>query len=164
MINHLSVACKKFSFVTSIKKTVILTQGGTSEGTITLNGKQLETARKFRYLGSTIISSLDEELGIRIGKAAAYFGRHSKRAWNSKILTIKTKIRIYEACIMSTFPYGSDTRTLYSGKEKRLNVLHLRCLRKIMGVSWQDKVTNIEVLVRANLPNMTAILRKTRIR
>ena len=32
--------------------------------------------------------------------------------------------------------------------EKRLNVFHLRCLRKILGIIWQDKVTNNEILVR----------------
>ena len=109
MINHISVACKRFSLVISIKKTVILTQEDTSEGTITLDDKPLETVRKFCYLGSTITSttSLDEELGIRIGKAATFFGRLGKRAWNNKMLTMKTKIRIYKACILSTLLYGS---------------------------------------------------------
>ena len=31
--------------------------------------------------------------------------------------------------------------------EKGLNVFHLRCLRKILGISWQAKVTNNEILI-----------------
>ena len=77
---------------------------------------------------------------------------------------MKTKIRIHEACIPSTLLYGTEIWTLYSGQEKRLNVFYLRCLRKIMGISWQDKVTNAEVLARVNLPNMTAILCKRKLR
>ena len=26
--------------------------------------------------------------------------------------------------------------------KRRLNVFHMRCLRRILGITWQDKVTN----------------------
>ena len=119
-MNHFSVACKEFFLVISIKKTVILTQEGTSKGTITLDDKPLEPVRKFCYLGSTITSrtSLDEEIGIRIGKAVTSFGTLSKRAWTNKIIAIKTKIKIYVACTLRTpLLYGSETWTLYSGEK-----------------------------------------------
>ena len=39
--------------------------------------------------------------------------------------------------------------TFYSQiKEKRLNVFHMRCLRRILGIAWQDRVTNKVVLER----------------
>ena len=43
-------------------------------------------------------------------------------------------------------------------------MFHLRCLRKIMGISGQDKVANNDYLARANFPNMTAILCKKTLR
>ena len=166
MMEHLSQACKAFSLEISTKKTVTLTQDGTNEGKIILDNKPLEAVKKFCYLGSTITSttSLDEEINVRIGKAATAFGRLSKRAWNNKMLTMKTKIRIYEACILSTLLYGSETWTLYSRQEKKLNTFHLRCLRRILGITWQDKVTNTEVLKQAALQSMTSILCKRRLR
>ena len=132
-MDRLSTACKAFNLVISVKKTVILTQEGTAQAHIELDNKELEAVDKFCYLGSTITSttSLDDEINARIGKAATTFGRLTKRAWENKRLKIKTKIRIYEACVLSTLLHGSETWTSYSRQDKRLNAFHLRCLRKI---------------------------------
>ena len=40
----------------------------------------------------------------------------------------------------------------------------MRCLRRILGISWEDKVPNTEVLSRANLPTMFTLLRQRRLR
>ena len=168
MMNQLSTACTKFSLVISVKKTVVLsqTQDKSSPTTILLNNSPLEQVNKFCYLGSTVTSSLslDEEIGARIGKAATNFGKLMKRAWNNKMLTIKTKMHIYNACILSSLLYGSETWTTYSKQEKRLNTFHLRCLRKILGIKWQDKITNVEVLQQAGSMSISSILCKRRLR
>ena len=75
-----------------------------------------------------------------------------------------TKIKVYQACVLSTLLYGSESWTTYARHEKRLDVLHMRCLRKILGLTWKDKVPNTEVLERANLASMPAILCKRRLR
>lgn len=71
---------------------------------------------------------------------------------------------VYNACIISTLLYGSESWTTYSMQERRLNTFHLRCLRLILDISWQDKVPNTEVLSRANLPSMFTMLRQRRLR
>ena len=38
--------------------------------------------------------------------------------------------------------------------QRKLNVFHLRCLRRVLGVSWQDKVTINEDLHRAGISSM----------
>ena len=40
---------------------------------------------------------------------------------------------------------------------------HLRSTRRILGISWQDRVSNAEVLSRANLPSMFTLLRQRRL-
>ena len=50
---------------------------------------------------------LDEELRTRIGRASATFGQLFK-IWRSKI-SLKTKLRIYNAVVISTVLYGSET-------------------------------------------------------
>ena len=69
MMDNLSLACKSFQLVISVKKTVVLTQEGTDRGNILLDGKTLSTVDKFCYLGSTITSNscLDDEISVRIG-------------------------------------------------------------------------------------------------
>ena len=45
-----------------------------------------------------------------------------------------------------------------------LQAFHLRCLRRILGITWQDKVPNNEVLSRAGIPSMYTLLRQSRLR
>ena len=73
---------------------------------------------------------------------------------------MKTKMAVYNACILSTLLYGSETWTTYAHQEKRLNTFHLRSLQCILGISWQDKVTNTDVLSHAGLPTMYTLLRQ----
>ena len=118
------------------------------------------------HLGSTITDnlSLDAELNKRIGKAATTLGRLATRVWENPKLTPKTKMAVYNACIVSTLLYRSEAWTTYSKQERKLNSFHLRSLRHILGISWRDKVPNIEVLDHAGLPTMYTLLRQRRMR
>ena len=62
---------------------------------------------------------------------------------------------VYSACVVSTLMYGSETWTTYARQEKRLNSFHLRSIRRILGISWQDRESNTEVLPRAKHPSMS---------
>ena len=108
--------------------------------------------------------SLDAEIDKRIGKAASTLVRLTARVWTSPKQSVKTKMAVYNACVISTLLYGSETWTTYAGKERRLNSFHLRSIRRILGISWQDKVTNADVLSRAGLPTMYTLLRQRRLR
>ena len=71
---------------------------------------------------------------------------------------------VYNACVVSTLLYGSEAWTTYSKQERKLNSFHLQSLRRILGISWRDKVPNTEVLDRAGLPTMYTLLRQCRMR
>ncbi|KAL8572219.1 hypothetical protein ACOMHN_049395 [Nucella lapillus] len=88
--------------------------------------------------------------------------RLSNRVWENSKLTIKTKTQVYQVCVLSTLLYGSESWTLYTHQERRLNTFHLRCLRRILGISWQDRVPNKDVLARAGTRSMFALLTKRR--
>ncbi|KAL8602544.1 hypothetical protein ACOMHN_062332 [Nucella lapillus] len=90
--------------------------------------------------------------------------RLSKRVWENSMLTIKTKTQVYQACVLSTLLYGSESWILYTRQERRLNTFHVRCLRRILGISWQDRVPNKDVLARAGIHSMFALLTKRRFR
>ena len=63
--------------------------------------------------------------------------------------------------MLGTLLYGSE---VCSRQERRLNAFHLRCLRRLLGITWQDRVTNIDVLAEAGIPSMFAILTQRRLR
>ena len=166
LINCFAHACTEFGLMISIKKTNILGQDVSSAPSISIGDNTLEVVESFTYLGSTISGnlSLDTELNSRIGKASAAMARLSKRVWENSMLTSKTKIQVYQACVLSTLLYGSESWTLYARQERRLNTFHQRCLRRILGVSWQDHVSNMEILQRSGTLSMFALLTKRRLR
>ena len=71
---------------------------------------------------------------------------------------------VYIASVISALLYGSVTWTTYAGQESRFNTFHLRSTRRILGISWLDKVTNADVLSRAGLLSMYTLLRQRRLR
>ena len=130
---------------------------------ININGKVLEVTDRFTYLGSTITNnpSLDAEIDKRIAKADAVMSKLSKRVWENHQLTLNTKatkLKVYQACVLSTLLYGSESWTTYGRQENRLVSFRLRCLRRIMGIRWQDRVTNTAVLEKAGSLSMHLML------
>ena len=166
LITRFAVACKEFGLTISLKKTNIMGQDVTEVPQIRIGDHTLEVVETFTYLGSTIANnlSLDAELSSRIGKASTAMSRLRKRVWENTMLTLSTKVLVYQACVLTTLLYGSETWTLYASQERRLNTFHMRCLRRLLGITWQERVTNEEVLSRANIPSMYAILKQRRLR
>jgi len=166
LMDRFSQACKDFALTISLKKTNVLGQGTPAPPAITIDNYTLEAVQQFTYLGSTVTEklSLDTEIDQRIGKAATTLARLKSRVWTNAKLTVKTKMAVYNACVLSTLLYGSETWTTYARQEKKLNSFHLRSLRRILCIRWQDKVTNTEVLAHANLPSMYTLLRQRRLR
>ena len=166
LMDRFSQACNDFGLTISLKKTNVLGQDTAAPPIVTIDDYELDVVHQFTYLGSTITDnlSLDTEINKRIGKAATTFARLTTRVWTNPKLTVKTKMAVYNACVISTLLYGSETWTTYARQERRLNTFHLRSIRRILGISWQDKVPNTEVLSRAHLPSMYTLLRQRRLR
>ena len=165
LVSRLSSACREFGLTISLKKTQILPQGTDYPPKISICSTQLEVVDTFTYLGSTISSSLslDREISTRIGKSAAVMSKLNKRVWTNNLLTENTKLHVYRACVLSILLYGSESWTTYASQEKRLNTFHTRCLRRILHIKWQDRVTNTEVLLRAGIPSLFALLSQRRL-
>ena len=121
---------------------------------------------RFTSLGSTINSnlSLDAEINIRITNAAAVVSKLNRREWQNNNLTQMTKLLVYQARVLSTLAHNRcEAWTTYTRQEKQLNSFHLRCLRRILDISWQDKVTNTEVLARASSFSIYTLLSQRRL-
>ena len=53
--------------------------------------------------------SLEVELNRRIGKAATTLSRLTKRFWCNKKLSEHIKVQVYNACLVSTILYSSES-------------------------------------------------------
>ncbi|GFS08396.1 hypothetical protein ElyMa_003013200 [Elysia marginata] len=90
--------------------------------------------------------------------------RLSNRVWDNTMLTLSTKMGVYQACVLSTLLCGSESSTLYSHQQRRLNALHTRKIRRLLSITWQNQVTNTKVLAQAGMPSLFAVLSKRRLR
>ena len=137
-------ACNNFGLTFSTKKTEVM-----------------NVVDKFTYLGSTLARSviIDDELNARRAKASAAFGRLNKKVWNRRGITAKTKIKVY----LATLLYGCETWIVYQRHARKLNHFHTTCLRRILGIKWQDKIPDTEVLTHADLPSVYTILMQSQL-
>ena len=65
--------------------------------------------------------------------------------------------------VMSTTTYSSNTWKNTIKSIQKLNIFQQRCLRNIMNIKWQDRVTNSEVLYRAGMTLLSTLIADRRI-
>ena len=145
-LNRFAKVCDNFGLTISIKKTEVMYQPAPeapfTEPVITVNGEKLTKAEKFIYLGSTLSHSvsIDKEVFYRITKASSVFGTLRKKVWERRGISLLTKLKVYRAIIFPTLQYECETWNVYSRHARQLNFFHMRCLRKLLCIRWQDKV------------------------
>ena len=146
LLDCFSSSCDKFGLTISLKKTVTMSQA-TESHHFTINETTLDDVEKFTYLGSTLSknTTLDQEIATRLGKASTTFGRLTKRVWKNRHLSIRTKVHVYEACVLSILLYGAESWATYRPQESKLSAFHTFNLRFILGKTWEDRMTNEEV-------------------
>uniref|UniRef100_A0A9J7Z5S8 Heparan sulfate 2-O-sulfotransferase 1 n=1 Tax=Cyprinus carpio carpio TaxID=630221 RepID=A0A9J7Z5S8_CYPCA len=93
---------------------------------------------RFTYLGSTLSRAvhIDDEVNIRIVKASAAFGRLRDSVWERTGIKQETKLKVYRAVVLPTLLYGCEAWTVYQRHAKKLNHIHLSCLRKLLRIKW----------------------------
>ena len=171
IVSKFAEASQLFGLTISLGKTEVLYQpspGPTVQPppTITIGDTTLKTVEHFKYLGSVISSdgSLDREISARISKASQALGRLRTRVMTHKSIKLDTKIKVYKAVVLTSLLYGCESWTLYRKHTKQLERFHTRSLRAIMGIKWQDRVTNLEVLDRGGLLSIEAMILKAQLR
>ena len=117
---------------------------------IVVDETRLESVKEFRYLGSFLAGdcSLDREINQRIGKAASSFGGLRRRVFDNRNIKLATKMSVYSAVCLSTLLYGAKTWTIYRRHISKLEAYHIRCLQRILGLTWKDRIPHTEILSR----------------
>ena len=168
--DQVSQSCDNYDLTISTKKTEVVHQPAPgkpyNEPTITVNGQKLKVVDKFTYLGSTLSRAvhIDDEITARIAKASVAFGRLRANVWERNGIKLDTKLKVYKAVLLPTLLYACETWTVYQRHAKRLNLLHLSCLRKLLKIKWQDKIPDTEVLTKAGMQSMHTVLKLAQLR
>ena len=117
------------------EKTKLMTNNTNGFSTeIRVNGEKLDCVNRFKYLGAI---SVDEgskpEILARIAQATAALAK-LKTIWNDRNIVLSSKIRLMRSLVMSIFLY-----------EKRVQAMEMRCLRKLLGITYREHISNEEV-------------------
>ncbi|KAL1263554.1 hypothetical protein QQF64_006293 [Cirrhinus molitorella] len=84
--------------------------------------------------------------------------------WDRRGISLATKLKVYQAVVLTTLMCASETWTVYRRHARQLNHFHMTCLRRLLRIWWQDKVPDTEVLLRTNLPSVYILLMKAQTR
>ena len=91
----------------------------------------------FQYLGAFCSANGTnvKELNSRTGKASAAF-RELEKVWRDRNISLDTKLKFYNACVLSTLLYACECWTLTEHDEARRHAFDMRCQRKILRLSY----------------------------
>ena len=146
MTDSLKNLIKKVGLRISVDKTITQKIGNPEkDADIFLERVQLEIVENFTYLGSIQwnVGYVEKNVRSKIGKACLAF-RRFQAVWGSKIISLTVKLRIYCSIVLSTALYACETWKVTTKITNLLNVFHLSCLRKILKISWRDKIRNMK--------------------
>jgi len=88
----------------------------------------------------------DAEVDIRtrIGEASSVF-QHLQPIWKCRANCKKIKLQLYSSIVVPTTTSACETWKTTAKATKMIDVFHRRCLKKILGISWRNHITNDEV-------------------
>ena len=117
-----------------------------------LNGEPLEEVDCFNYLWSQVAADGGCERDVVQRMNEGY------RAWGALNSVLsnrgfgkKAKKCLYQGVIVPTALYGGEAWGMRSAERRKVNVLEMKCLRSLVGVSRRDRVRNEEVRRRAGI-------------
>ena len=127
---------------------------------VSVGGKELKVIKSFTYLGSVLSDDggMDKEIAHRLQKASTAFGNLEARLWSQHGISLTTKISIYITCVLSALHYGCETWTIYKHQIRKLERFYIRRLRHILNVKWTTPTPDTEILERAQITNIEAVI------
>lgn len=147
----------------SVDKTKVQKACSTETDLLEDNDEMMGEVESFSYLGSIQKSSGDAEFDIRLGaeRGAGVFKKLLKM--RTRNVYVNTKLRLFNAIAISTAAYAADTWISTIKSYRQLETFQNRCLRKILGVHWQDRITNKEILRRIKSTGLSTTIMSRRV-
>ena len=130
---------------------------------IKLNDQALEKVNNFTYLGSKMSTTGDTtpEISTRIALAANAFNRLSN-IWKSKTLRKRTKLKIFNACVIPVLTYGCESWKSTITLDKKLDSFENKCLRRLLNLRWSDFKSNTQLRQETKQDYVSNFIRKRR--
>ena len=76
----------------------------------------------------------------------------------------RSKVKVYNACVLTVLLYASETWTTYSRHLKQFKRFHQQCLRMILGIKWQMHISDTEILEMTKTGSIEVLISKQQLR
>ena len=155
ILDQVNEAGRLFNMKMNAKKTktmIITKKEDKPSINITIDGTEIEQVTHFPYLGQRMTEDgrCEEEIKRRINIAKTTFSKMSK-VLTSRNIPLTTRERILKCYIWSTLQYGAETWTITDTMAKRLQAFEMWTYRRMLRISWTEKISNEAVLKRLNV-------------
>ena len=136
---------EKVGLKLNIQKTKIMASSPITSWEI--DGETVETVDDFIFLGSKITADGDCSHEI---KRRLLLGRkvmtNLDSIFQSRDITLPTKVRLIKAMVFPVFMYGCETWTVKKAECRRIDAFELWCWRRLLRVPWTARRSKQSIL------------------
>ena len=118
---------------------------------IRVDGKVLEVIHLFKYVGSTESSdaAMDAEISVRIQRMVIAFSKLAGRVYESKYLSLKVKLRLFNSIVIINGVYGCGSWNTRVSHLDELESMQFQLLRRVFRARKMDFISNEVIMERA---------------
>ena len=113
-----------------------------------------------KQLGSLI--GEEEDCGRRMSQASTSFGRMYTVWLRREHIAETRRLRLYSALVLPSLLYNCEAWGLTAGNLSKVDVLHRKQLRCILGIKLQDKVSNERLYERCETCPVSTLIKQRR--
>ena len=106
-------------------------------------------------------AKIDIEVNTRLSQASSVYDRLRVKVWERRRISHASKLM---AVVLTIVLCLRVLDCVYSRHARQLNHFHMKCLRKLLSIKWQDMVPDTEVLTRGGIPNIHKLLQEAQVR
>lgn len=130
---------------------------------ILLDKRTIEQVHQYKYLGCWVNDKWDisQEIKVRIETARSAFCK-MRPVLSNRNINLKLRVRIAQCYVFSVLLYGVEGWTLTKKLSSKLEAFEMWVYRRILKISWTERVRNTEVSER--IGKQAEILHKVKTR
>ena len=148
LVERLDKISTAFDMQINAEKIKLMTNNTNGISTdIRINGEKLDYVNTFKYMGAIIADEGSQpEILARITETTPALAKR-KTIWNVRKIALSSKITLMQSLVMSIYIFlcACESWTLTAYTDGRIQAIEMRCLRKLLGITYRDHISNAEV-------------------
>ena len=110
---------------------------------------------------------MDPDIDRRIANASKAFGALRRAVFKDRHLSLRTKRRVYQTCVLPVLLYGSECWMPLRRHLAQLNTFHHRCIRAVLGITrkqqWERHISSQQLRSQWRDPDTVVAKTKRRL-